>query len=107
MTKSNLDPVLIIGGSGFVGARAAATLRELHPDLPIAIGGRDMAKAGAVASSLGHANAVAVDLARVDLGQPDTAVQCRRPLRLRRQPQRDALRAGPSPALYLHLDRLP
>eukprot|EP01035_Chromulina_nebulosa_P012254 gene12254-16342_t len=38
-------PVLIIGGSGIVGAQAARALRRLHPALPIAIGGRDMAKA--------------------------------------------------------------
>jgi hypothetical protein len=73
MTSTFHDPVLIIGGSGFVGSQAAATLRELHPDLPIAIGGRDMTNAGAVASKLGQANPVAIDLARADLGQPDTA----------------------------------
>jgi hypothetical protein len=73
MTSISHNPVLIIGGSGFVGSQAAATLRKLYPDLPIAIGGRDMTKAGAVASKLGRASPVAVDLARADLRQPDTA----------------------------------
>lgn len=65
-------PVLIIGGSGVVGSRAAATLRRLHPDLPIAIAGRDLAKAKAVAGRLGG-QAVAADLARRDLGLPEAA----------------------------------
>ncbi len=68
---SALKPVLIIGGSGSVGARMAATLRKLHPDLPIAIGGRDMDKARKVAAGLGKATAVPVDVSRPDLGQPD------------------------------------
>lgn len=69
-------PVLIVGGSGVVGSRAARMLRRLHPDLPIAIGGRDLRKAEAVAAELGGAHAVAVDLARPDLGlsAPHSAV---------------------------------
>ncbi|MGN8024069.1 NAD(P)-dependent oxidoreductase [Phyllobacterium sp. 22229] len=70
MSTTTTAPVLIIGGSGFVGAQAAQTLRKLHPDLPIAIGGRDLAKAEFVARSLGSAEAVAIDLDRADLGQP-------------------------------------
>lgn len=65
MTKA---PVLIIGGSGVVGSEAARTLRRLQPDLPIAIGGRDLAKAEAVAREVGGAEGVRVDLARRDLG---------------------------------------
>ena len=38
-------PVLIVGGSGIVGSQAAQTLRRLHPDLPIAIGGRNLERA--------------------------------------------------------------
>lgn len=67
MSISNLDPVLIIGGSGIVGSKAAATLRRFHPDLPLAIGGRDLAKAEAVARQVGGAEAVPVDLAHRDL----------------------------------------
>jgi NAD(P)-dependent dehydrogenase (short-subunit alcohol dehydrogenase family) len=73
MPTSSHKPVLIVGGSGFVGARAAAALRRLHPQLRIAIGGRDMSKAEAVAAGLGHASAVPVDLTRTDLGQPENA----------------------------------
>jgi hypothetical protein len=65
-------PVLIIGGSGIVGARAARTLRRLQPALPIAIGGRDMAKASRVAAETGNATAVAVDLNHPSLGFPST-----------------------------------
>ncbi len=54
-------PVLIIGGSGIVGAKAAQTLRQLHPELPIAIGGRDVTKAMSVAGALGNAVAVKID----------------------------------------------
>jgi hypothetical protein len=70
MPTRSTEPVLIIGGSGVVGAQAAKALRRLHPGLPISIGGRDLAKAEAVAREIGHADAVAVDLARADLGQP-------------------------------------
>ncbi|MGO4728212.1 MULTISPECIES: hypothetical protein [unclassified Inquilinus] len=65
------QPVLIIGGSGIVGAQAAQALRRLQPELPITIGGRDLAKAEAVARAVGGADAAAIDLARPDLGQPD------------------------------------
>lgn len=64
MTKS----ILIIGGSGFVGAQTARALRKLHPDAPITIGGRDLKKAEAVAAALGNADAVAIDLDQRDLG---------------------------------------
>lgn len=64
-------PVLIVGGSGVVGSLTARTLRRMHPQLPIAIGGRDLAKAEAVAAEIGEAVAVRVDLSRPDLGQAD------------------------------------
>jgi hypothetical protein len=64
-------PVLIVGGSGLVGAKTAHTLRQLYRDLPITIGGRDLKKAKAVADSLGNADAVEVDLTKRDLGQGD------------------------------------
>ncbi|AKV00546.1 Saccharopine dehydrogenase [Labilithrix luteola] len=71
MTKSVQEPVLIVGGSGVVGSRAAKALRKLHPHLPVAIGGRDLEKASAVASEIGNADAVRIDLDRTDLGQPE------------------------------------
>jgi hypothetical protein len=68
-------PVLIAGGSGVVGSRAAQFLRRLHPSLPLAIGGRDVSRAEVVAAAVGGpAHAVAVDLTRADLGQaPEVA----------------------------------
>ncbi|QCI67465.1 NAD(P)-dependent oxidoreductase [Phreatobacter stygius] len=71
MSTQEKKSVLIIGGSGLVGAQAAKTLRQLHPDLPITIGGRDLGKAEAVAKAVGLADAVAIDLGRPDLGQAD------------------------------------
>lgn len=68
--KGTRQSVLIVGGSGVVGSLAAKTLRKLHPDLPITIGGRDRTKAAAVAEQLGRAHAAHVDLERADLGQP-------------------------------------
>jgi hypothetical protein len=65
-------PVLIIGGSGIVGAQAARALRRLHPALPIAIGGRDMAKANRTAAEIGNASAVALDLNQPGLGLAST-----------------------------------
>lgn len=61
-------PVLIIGGSGVVGSQAARALRRLQPTLPIAIGGRNLAKAEAIAKALGHASAVRVDVSQAGLG---------------------------------------
>jgi hypothetical protein len=66
--SSKLNPVLIIGGSGVVGTWTARTIRKLHPDLPLAIGGRDLAKAEAVAREIGRAIGVRIDLDRPDLG---------------------------------------
>lgn len=71
MSPHSTHPVLIIGGSGIVGALASKALRRLQPDLPIAIGGRDLAKAEAVAREVGLAQAARVDLGRADLGQPE------------------------------------
>lgn len=58
MSLLETKPVLIIGGSGIVGAKAAQTLRQLHPDLPIAIGGRDTNRAQNIAEVVGNAFAV-------------------------------------------------
>ncbi|PWK72649.1 hypothetical protein C8K44_10590 [Aminobacter sp. AP02] len=63
-------PVLIVGGSGFVGTYAARTLRKLHPALPLAIGGRNLDKADTVAREIGNAEALTIDLSRGDLGLP-------------------------------------
>lgn len=68
--SNSSSPVLIIGGSGVVGSATARTLRRLHPELPIALGGRDLAKAEGVAATIEGATAVAIDLNRPDLGLP-------------------------------------
>lgn len=62
MSNQHPAPVLVIGGSGVVGAQAAAMLRRFHPALPLAIGGRNRAKAERVAASLRDASAVHVDI---------------------------------------------
>lgn len=67
MSASALQPALIVGGSGLVGSQAARTLRRLHSDLPIAIGGRNVNRAEKIAQEVGNAEAVAVDLTRPDL----------------------------------------
>jgi hypothetical protein len=68
VTPNPQAPVLIIGGSGIVGSQAARALRRLHPTLPLAIGGRDVTKAEAIAKDVGNASALPVDVALADLG---------------------------------------
>ncbi|WP_438023863.1 hypothetical protein [Sorangium sp. So ce233] len=69
MATRAMSPVLLIGGSGHVGARAARALRRLHPDLPIAIAGRDARRAAAVAAEVGGpTTATTADVRRDDLG---------------------------------------
>ena len=63
-----LDPILLIGGSGVVGRWTARFLRGAHPDAPLLIGGRDLAKAEEAAAEIGGAEGVMVDLAADDLG---------------------------------------
>ncbi|AKV00547.1 Saccharopine dehydrogenase [Labilithrix luteola] len=70
---STLKPVLVLGGSGFVGTRAIAALRRLQPDLPITIGARDLERASVVAKQTTLTNAVKVDLERTSLGLPEGA----------------------------------
>lgn len=60
-------PILLIGGSGIVGRRTAGLLRDAAPAARLLIGGRDPARARAVAAAVGNADAVAVDLGAADL----------------------------------------
>lgn len=62
------DPILLIGGSGIVGRWTARLLREAHPDLPLLIGGRDLAKAEKAAAEIGNAEAAKINLVAADLG---------------------------------------
>jgi hypothetical protein len=71
MAMAKHHPVLIVGGSGIVGSQAAQTLRRLHPDLPIAIGGRDLERASKTARAVGNAEAVKLDVGQPNLGLSD------------------------------------
>lgn len=62
------DPVLFVGGYGVIGRWTAQFLRTEHPDMPILIGGRDLAKADEAAAEIGNATGVALDLMADDLG---------------------------------------
>ena len=61
-------PILLVGGSGVVGRCAARFLRAAHSGVPLLIGGRDLARAVAVASEVGTAQGVVLDLTAGDLG---------------------------------------
>jgi hypothetical protein len=63
-----MKPVLILGGSGQAGAGTARLLRHWHPELPLTIAGRDLARAQRVADELGTATAITIDLHSSDLG---------------------------------------
>lgn len=64
----SINPILLIGGSGVVGQQTTKQLRAAHPEIPLIIGGRDLAKAQNVATEVGHAEAVVLDLKAADLG---------------------------------------
>ena len=71
MNGGSNGSVLLIGGSGVVGVRAARALRILQPELPIVIAGRDGQKADRAANEIGGpTTSLAVDLRRDDLGLP-------------------------------------
>ena len=61
-------PILLIGGSGVIGGWTARFLREAHPDVPLLIGGRDLAKNREAAAAVGYAEGVVIDLTTGDLG---------------------------------------
>ncbi|MFI5712963.1 saccharopine dehydrogenase [Kribbella sp. NPDC051620] len=69
-----MKPVLILGGSGQAGAGTARLLRQWHPDLPLTIAGRDLARAQRVADELGTATALTVDLHNLELATEHSAV---------------------------------
>lgn len=70
----SLHPILLIGGSGVVGRWTARLLRAAHPDAPLLIGGRGLAKAKEAAAEIGNAEGVVLDLAADDLGLGDRPV---------------------------------
>ncbi len=70
----SLAPILLIGGSGAIGRETARLLRAAHPDVPLLIGGRDLAKAEAAAAEFGHAEGIVLDLTAADLGLGERSV---------------------------------
>ncbi|MFG6203263.1 Rossmann-fold NAD(P)-binding domain-containing protein [Pseudomonas retamae] len=67
-------PILFMGGSGAIGHRSAKALRAAHPDVPLLIGGRDLAKVQQAAEEMGGAEGVVIDAAADDLGLGDRSV---------------------------------
>lgn len=51
----SVHPILFLGGSGAIGHRSAEALRAAYPDVPLLIGGRDLAKAQQAAEEMGGA----------------------------------------------------
>jgi hypothetical protein len=67
-------PILFMGGSGAIGQRTAQALRAAHPEIPLLIGGRNLAKAEQAAEQLGWAQGILTDPAADDLGLGDRHV---------------------------------
>lgn len=65
------DPILLVGGTGAIGRHTARALRSAHPDIPLLIGGRDVAKARKAAEEIGQAEGVKIDALDDDLGLGD------------------------------------
>ena len=63
-----MDPILLIGGSGAVGRWTARHLRAANPGARLLLGGRALARANEVASEIGNAEGMALDLTASDLG---------------------------------------
>lgn len=73
----SLNPILLMGGSGAIGEHTARALRAAHPEVPLLIGGRDLAKAQRAAAKIGGAQGVILDTSADDLGlggQPISAI---------------------------------
>ncbi|MEM6453051.1 MAG: saccharopine dehydrogenase [Cyanobacteria bacterium P01_D01_bin.105] len=54
--------ILIAGGYGIVGRQVATLIRQRHLELPLVIGGRNLEKAEALASELGNARGIQLDV---------------------------------------------
>ncbi|MEL7978873.1 NAD(P)-dependent oxidoreductase [Vreelandella titanicae] len=68
------DSILLIGGYGIVGRWTSQFLRSAYPDVPLLIGGRNLAKAQEWAAELGNAQGLKVDLSTSDLGLGDRSI---------------------------------
>ncbi|UOR07450.1 hypothetical protein MUN82_10210 [Hymenobacter aerilatus] len=62
------NPILLVGGSGTVGRWVAQLLYDAHPEVPLLLGGRDLAKAQEAGATLPSAEGIALALAAEDLG---------------------------------------
>jgi hypothetical protein len=62
------QPILLVGGSGIVGRWVARLLHDAHPEVPLLLGGRELAKAQEAAAEIPSAEGIALDLAAEDLG---------------------------------------
>jgi hypothetical protein len=60
--------ILLAGGAGAIGRLTAKSLRDAHPDIPLLIGGHDLAKASEAAAMIGNAEGVVLDPAAKDFG---------------------------------------
>lgn len=58
--------VLLVGGYGLVGAQSAASIRRHHPQLKLIVAGRTLARAKALADTLGNAEAAVVNTGDAD-----------------------------------------
>lgn len=70
----SIDPILLMGGSGAIGHQTARALRAANPDMPLLIGGRDLAKVQQAAEQIGGAQGVVIDAAAADLGLGNQSV---------------------------------
>ena len=62
------EPILLLGGTGVMGAATARLLRAAHPGLPLLIAARGLDRAERLAGELGNAQAVEADVDLPDLG---------------------------------------
>ncbi|MGF7151190.1 hypothetical protein FHS96_004853 [Sphingomonas zeicaulis] len=69
------DPILLMGGSGAIGRQSAQALRAVYPDVPLLIGGRDLAKSREAAEAIGNAEGVVLEPREDDLGLGDRGVR--------------------------------
>ncbi|WP_460142029.1 NAD(P)-dependent oxidoreductase [Pseudomonas sp. S2_E01] len=70
----SMHPILLMGGSGAIGHHTAQALRAAYPDVPLLIGGRDLAKTQHAAEQMGGAQGVVIDPSAEGLGLGDRPV---------------------------------
>ncbi|AHE52942.1 saccharopine dehydrogenase [Sphingomonas sanxanigenens DSM 19645 = NX02] len=64
-----------MGGSGAIGRQTIQALRAVHPDVPVLVGGRDLARSRKAAEVIGNAEGVILDPRADDLGLGDRRVR--------------------------------